>query len=142
MGPSSRDVPVLAPPWCEDCTGRTPPGPRPWMATSGDQGRLHPMYLDSRALGAPPRSGVVLGTALTLLLAGTSQAQAAAAGGALYADGLHSSTAALVDPAGKTWVADHNAGFCRVTDPSATGPGRIEHPERPGQTGTRTCLGG
>ena len=39
-------------------------------------------------------------------------------------------------------MADHNAGFCRVTNATDTSPGKIEHPELPGQAGTRTCLGG
>jgi hypothetical protein len=57
-------------------------------------------------------------------------------------EGLHLSTGALVDPAGRVWVADHNAGFCRTTVPGPTGSARVEHPERPGEPGVRTCLGG
>ncbi|HUR85185.1 MAG TPA: hypothetical protein VMY78_07560 [Solirubrobacteraceae bacterium] len=63
---------------------------------------------------------------------------------AVYAEGLHVSTGALEDPAGRVWVADHNAGFCRVTDPTIDGAGQIEHPSLPGRPRTepRTCLGG
>lgn len=69
---------------------------------------------------------------------------ALAAGASLYADGLHISTGALVDPNGRVWIADHNAGFCRVTDPTPSAPGTIENPQFPGDTthGTPTCLGG
>jgi len=43
-------------------------------------------------------------------------------------------TGALVDPNGRTWVADRVAGFCRVSEPaSTTSPGTVE---------TSTCLGG
>jgi hypothetical protein len=59
-----------------------------------------------------------------------------------YAEGLHISTGAIEDPHGRTWVADHNAGFCRVTEPTDDGPGTIEHPVRDGDTATPTCLGG
>ena len=84
------------------------------------------------------RRALVLAPALLALGAASAQA----AGSSLTADGLHISTGALVDPAGRTWVADHNAGFCRVTNATDTSPGKIEHPELPGQAGTRTCLGG
>jgi hypothetical protein len=64
-------------------------------------------------------------------------------GSSLYAAGLHISTGALVDPDGRTWIADHNGGFCRVIVPDENGPGRIDHPSFPGETGVaRTCLGG
>jgi hypothetical protein len=84
------------------------------------------------------RRALVLAPALLALGAASAQA----AGSSLTAEGLHISTGALVDPAGRTWVADHNAGFCRVTNATDTTPGKIEHPELPGQAGTRTCLGG
>lgn len=63
---------------------------------------------------------------------------------AVYADSLHLSTGVMEDPAGRVWVADHNAGFCRVSDPTVEGAGRIEHPEVPGRPRSepRTCLGG
>jgi hypothetical protein len=67
---------------------------------------------------------------------------ASAAGSSLYAEGLHISTGAIEDPRGRVWVADHNAGFCRVTEPTDDGPGTIEHPVRAGDTATPTCLGG
>jgi hypothetical protein len=98
------------------------------------------MLFPSRAKRALPRSFVTLGLAVAALGAGAASANAA--GSSLYAEGLHISTGALVDPNGRTWVADHNAGFCRVTDPTEDGAGRIEHPEFPDQEGTRTCLGG
>ena len=84
------------------------------------------------------------GLALTLaaLLAPVASANADA-GGTLVGRGLHISTGSLVDPSGRTWVADHNAGFCRMSEPSETSAGRIEHPERPSdQDSPRTCLGG
>src|ERR687894_133215 len=65
-----------------------------------------------------------------------------AAGSTLYANGLHISTGSIVDPDGRVWVADHNAGFCRVLDPSASSLGRIEHPMHPFDAVDSTCLGG
>jgi streptogramin lyase len=67
---------------------------------------------------------------------------ALAAGSTLYANGLHISTGSIVDPDGRVWVADHNAGFCRVLDPSASSLGRIEHPMHPFDAVDSTCLGG
>ena len=58
------------------------------------------------------------------------------------ADGMHISTGAIIAPDGTTWVSDHNAGFCRVSAPTDTDLGHIEHPQRPGDGGPRTCLGG
>ena len=63
-------------------------------------------------------------------------------GSTLYTGGLHISAGALVDPNGRTWVADHNGGFCRVTEPGEDGAGVIDHPQLPGDPGPRTCLGG
>jgi hypothetical protein len=87
-----------------------------------------------------PLATVGLSAALPLIVANS----ALAAGSSVYADGLHISTGALVDPDGRVWVSDHNAGFCRVTDASPSGPGHIEHPQFPGDTahGDPTCLGG
>jgi hypothetical protein len=84
------------------------------------------------------RRALVLAPAL--LAFGAASAQAA--GSSLTTEGLHISTGSIVDPKGRTWVADHNAGFCRVTEATDTSPGKIEHIERPGQAGPRTCLGG
>jgi hypothetical protein len=62
----------------------------------------------------------------------------------VYGKGLHIATGAMEDPAGRVWVTDHNAGFCRMTDPTIEAAGRIEHPEVPNQPRreARTCLGG
>jgi hypothetical protein len=81
---------------------------------------------------------------LVVLLAGSLMpaTSAVAAGSTLYADGLHISTGTIVDPNGRVWVSDHNAGFCRILDPSASSVGRIEHPQFPGDPVSRTCLGG
>ena len=64
-------------------------------------------------------------------------------GSSLFAGGLHISTGAIVDPNGRTWVADHNGGFCRVT-PADRGRRRARSTTRrsPGDPGARTCLGG
>ncbi|MEA2249039.1 MAG: hypothetical protein QOH46_3568 [Solirubrobacteraceae bacterium] len=61
-----------------------------------------------------------------------------------YAGGLHIATGALEAPDGSVWVTDHNAGFCRISKPSISGPAKIEHPELPGAPAAdpRTCLGG
>ncbi len=77
-----------------------------------------------------------------LMLALTLAQSARAAGPSLTGDGLHISTGALVDPHGRTWISDHNAGFCRMTDATDEKPGTIEHPQQAGGTETRTCLGG
>jgi hypothetical protein len=82
---------------------------------------------------------LVLGLACALALA--SAPRAAAAGPSLFAEGLHISTGAIVDPDGRVWVADHNAGFCRIK-PAAVGPGTIDHPQNPGEDVQHTCLGG
>jgi hypothetical protein len=98
---------------------------------------------------APARAGRrlrALGVAAGLIVAGslTTASSALAAGQSVYADGLHISTGALVDPDHRVWISDHNAGFCRVTDPTAAEPGHIENPQFPGDTahGAPTCLGG
>src|SRR4051812_10144215 len=85
-------------------------------------------------------------TILAALAAAPTSAQAAV-GTSLYATGLHISTGSITDPDGRTWVSDHNAGFCRIVDPTAAGPGHIEHPDfdpaTPNTpTDTPTCLGG
>jgi hypothetical protein len=90
---------------------------------------------------ALPRIGSALGTAFALLALSGAPAQAAT-GSSLTGEGLHISAGALVDPAKRTWVADHNGGFCRMTPATDDGPGHIEHPQHPGEPGTRTCLGG
>jgi hypothetical protein len=82
---------------------------------------------------------LVVSLLFTFALAFASSAHAA--GPSPYANGLHISTGALADPLGRTWVADHNAGFCRVTVP-VDGPAAIEHPQTPDEGGSRTCLGG
>ena len=69
--------------------------------------------LQPRTSRAVPRIGTAFGTALALLA--LSGEPASAAGSSLYGEGLHVSAGALVDPDGRTWVADHNGGFCRMT---------------------------
>jgi Bacterial Ig-like domain len=91
-----------------------------------------------------PRLSSRLRTAIgfAVALAAIWAPNASAASSSLYADGLHISTGAIEDPHGRTWVADHDAGFCRVTEPTDDGPGKIEHPVRDDDTATPTCLGG
>ncbi len=93
----------------------------------------------ARALGAV--SGLL---AAALVVALGIASSAFAAGASVYANGVHISTGALVDPDGRVWVSDHNAGFCRVTDATSSAPGYIEHAQFPGDTahGGPTCLGG
>jgi hypothetical protein len=94
-----------------------------------------------RAL-TPMRAGVALTIAGLAFVAALGSAPSAhAAGPALHANGLHIASGAIVDPAGRIWVTDHNAGFCRLTKP-ASGPATIEHPQTPGDPSGRTCLGG
>jgi hypothetical protein len=83
--------------------------------------------------------------ALVSLVAAT--AANAVVGTSLYANGLHISTGSIVDPHGRIWVSDHNSGLCRIVDPTAAGPGFIEHPDFDPATplvpeSTPTCLGG
>ena len=71
----------------------------------------------------------------------------AAVGTAVYATGLHINTGGIVAPDGRIWVSDHNAGFCRVKDATANGPGYLEHPDfdpntPAGPDETPTCVGG
>jgi hypothetical protein len=85
-----------------------------------------------------------IAAALFLFAAATARA---AVGTSLYANGLHISTGAIIDPHGRTWVSDHNSGFCRLVDPTTAGPGFIEHPDfDPGTPlvpdSLSTCLGG
>ncbi|HWT23796.1 MAG TPA: Ig-like domain-containing protein, partial [Solirubrobacteraceae bacterium] len=93
-----------------------------------------------RAPRALPRIGSALGAALTIFA--LSGEPANAADSSRIGEGLHISAGALVDPDNRTWVADHNAGFCRMSPAGADGPAQIEHPQVPGQGGLRTCLGG
>src|SRR5687767_4360212 len=96
--------------------------------------------MQPRTSRAVPRIGTAFGTALALLA--LSGEPASAAGSSLYGEGLHIAAGALVDPDGRTWVADHNGGFCRMTRPGETTHAQIEHPQHPGDPGARTCLGG
>jgi hypothetical protein len=61
-----------------------------------------------------------------------------------YAGGLHIASGGVEAPDGSIWVTDHNAGFCRISDPTISGAGKIQHPELPNRPKTepRTCLGG
>src|SRR5918911_1345809 len=97
------------------------------------------MHVASGRLRALPRSCAAVAAALLALAPWT--ADAPAAGSTQVAEGLHLSAGALADPHGRIWISDHNAGFCRVTDVTADGPGHIEHPQRPAEGGPRTCLG-
>ena len=99
-----------------------------------------PQLSTDRAL---PRIGTTLGTAFAVLaLTGAPAHAAGTVGASLTGEGLHISAGALVDPNGRTWVADHNGGFCRMTEATDAGPGHIDHPQHPGDAGPRTCLGG
>ena len=93
---------------------------------------------------AAARQGIgsaLVALSLTFALAFAFVQRADAAGPSLFAEGLHISTGAIVDPNDRVWVADHNAGFCRIK-PSNVGPGVIDHPQHPGEDVDHTCLGG
>lgn len=76
------------------------------------------------------------------LAMGLIAAAAEARPAALYATGLTAPQGTINAPDGSLWGSDHVAGFCRYTDPTDAGPGRIDHPELASDTGPRTCLGG
>jgi hypothetical protein len=83
----------------------------------------------------------------TALFLSAAPSAHAAVGTAVYATGLHINTGSIVAPDGRIWVSDHNAGFCRVKDATANGPGYIEHPDfdpntPAGPDETPTCVGG
>jgi hypothetical protein len=87
--------------------------------------------------------GAVALIAATLLTLAAGSASAATKPAAVYTEGLHFATGTIVDPVGRQWISDHNAGFCRLTPPTADGPGTIEHPQTASDMTTeRTCLGG
>jgi hypothetical protein len=93
---------------------------------------------------ATARHGIglaLLALSLAFMVSLAFAQRAAAAGPSLFAEGLHISTGAIVDPNDRVWVADHNAGFCRIK-PSTVGPGVIDHPQHPGEDVDHTCLGG
>ena len=94
-----------------------------------------------RAIARPGIGLTLLTLSLMLTLSLAFAQRAAAAGPSLFAEGLHISTGAIVDPNDRVWVADHNAGFCRIK-PSTDGPGVIDHPQHPGEDVDHTCLGG
>ena len=69
---------------------------------------------------ATARQGIgsaLLALSLTFALSLAFVQRADAAGPSLFAEGLHISTGAIVDPNNHVWVADHNAGFCRIKPP-------------------------
>ena len=66
-----------------------------------------------------------------LLLLGAAGSALAAGPAAIVATGLTEPSGVIVDPDGHAWVTDAN-GLCKVTDPTAAGPGTI----------TATCVGG
>ena len=87
--------------------------------------------------------GAVALTAMTSFTLAAGSASASTKPAAIYTEGLHFATGTIADPVGRQWVSDHNAGFCRLTPPTAGGPGTIEHPQTASDTKTeRTCLGG
>jgi len=94
-----------------------------------------------RAIARPGIGLTLLTLSLMLTLSLAFAQRAAAAGPSLFAEGLHISTGAILDPNDRVWVADHNAGFCRIK-PSTDGPGVIDHPQHPGEDVDHTCLGG
>src|SRR5918997_4376116 len=82
---------------------RSPEGVVTLWQVSGhlkDESHMLP-HSNSRTL---PRLGVAFGAALTLLAATGDPARAA--GSTLVGEGLHIASGALVDPHGRTWVAD------------------------------------
>src|SRR5919199_2215059 len=100
------------------------------------------MRVHAARMRAWPALLAVFAFAAACVLIAAGSALAAPVGSSLYASGLHVATGAIVDPAGRLWVADHNAGFCRLTQPTDTTPAQIEHPQVAGDTTTkRTCLG-
>src|SRR3954469_3047095 len=84
-----------------------------------------------KSIGGRARPGacVALGVLLLAVL-GTGNARAATTPAAT---GLTAPPGGVVDPNGRWWVSDHNAGFCRVSPPAGATPGTIE---------AATCLGG
>ncbi|MDL2424590.1 chitobiase/beta-hexosaminidase C-terminal domain-containing protein [Pseudomonas sp. BAgro211] len=59
-----------------------------------------------------------------------------------FVTGLTQAAGTIIDPAGRVWVADRKAGFCRIQEPTGTTPGRIDHPLTSTDTTAPTCLGG
>jgi len=101
-------------------------------------GNSHPSAISGTVGGRHRRK-------VTALIASASLATAALTGvftaGAASADqarqtvavGLTKAAGSVVDPAGRIWVSDARAGFCRVTEAAGATPGGLE---------TGTCLGG
>ncbi len=77
---------------------------------------MHHVLPSAVALRPVAKGMALAGLAFTLALSLAPTARAA--GPSLIGDGLHISTGALVDPVGRTWISDHNGGFCRMTEPS------------------------
>jgi hypothetical protein len=83
-----------------------------------------------RIVGALSAAVVALGL---LFMPGAILPASAAAASQVVATKLTAPAGVLVDPAGRLWVSDSVAGFCRLTQPSGSTPGTID---------TSTCLGG
>ncbi|WP_457962895.1 chitobiase/beta-hexosaminidase C-terminal domain-containing protein [Arthrobacter sp. D1-29] len=56
--------------------------------------------------------------------------------------GLTAPSGSVQDPAGRIWISDAKAGFCRVLEASGSTAGRIEHPLTSTDPAAKTCLGG
>lgn len=56
--------------------------------------------------------------------------------------GLTAPAGSVQDPAGRIWISDAKAGFCRVLEASGNTAGRIEHPLTATDPAAKTCLGG
>ena len=56
--------------------------------------------------------------------------------------GLTTPAGSVQDPAGRIWISDATAGFCRVLETSGSTVGRIEHPLTATDPAAKTCLGG
>ena len=109
------------------------------------QGFFQGDYMHHLLFRALTPRAIAMGVAMAgfaLMLAMALAQTARAAGPSLTGGGLHISTGALVDPVGRTWVSDHNGGFCRMTEATDDQPGTIDHPAEAGGSGPHTCLGG
>jgi hypothetical protein len=102
------------------------------------------MHQQARHGDGMSRGPVIAALGLCLLLLLALAGTASAAGRSLYGTGQHLATGSIIDPAGRVWVADHAAGFCRITVPRPGSPADIDHPRFTGDPDhpDLTCLGG